>query len=1069
MAIDKHSPVPRLRTVACLLAVISAAAAPAQATPPDPLPAPAGSTTAAVHQFRSAVALHNRGVYDLAAEQWAVLLRDHPADPLVPKAGHYLGICHLQLKQFDQAERTLADIANRFPDAELLPVTLLNLGLAQFNLGQQGKPEALDRAAATLDRLLKQFPDHEHAATARYYQSEAWYALDRKADAIGGFEEFLSRYPKHGLMAKVLYALGVARQEVEDFAPAQAVYERFVASFPEHELANEVRMRLGEVLLASGQVAEAKARFDSVAAIAGFAYADCAIMRQAECHMQLKQYAAAADRYAALTARYPDSQYVPLADLAGGKCHFLAGNPGAAIEPLTRARQHDGPIGLEAAHWLVRCHLKEKHPAAALAVAEQALAGAEGSPSEIDLAMDRGDALYDLVQRRKEAVEAYCDVVATNPDDAQAPRAAYMAAYVALETGQLDRAGQLARDFLAAHPQDELVAEVQAVAADALLAGKAYGEAAQLYRQTLAEHPDHADADGWRLREAFCLVMQEEFAEALARLQPIVGRLDGQPAAEAQQLIGEGHFALKQYAEAAAAFQASLDALARGPQTDRALLGLAQSQYGLGHAADAQATLQKLLADFPQSKLLDRAYYDLGQWTAAAGADGQAAAAYQKLIDRFPDSSLAPHALFGLGWVQLDRQDHAAAEATMSRLIDTHGDHPLAARAHHARAVARQEMGRNAAALEDIEVFLETPRSRPQTSTALYLRGRCQAGLKRYAEAVATYQTILDEDPEFASADRVLYELAWAQHDLGRAAEALKTFAQLAEKYPQSPLAAECLLRVAEASYTGGQYAEAADAYRLAADRGESTPIAEQALHKLGWCRFQRQEHAEAREVFEEQLRRFAQGKFAGDARVMQAECLFQEGKYPAARAAFAQARAIGGGNDELRLIALLHAAQAAAQLKAWSDALQLADQCQRQFPESDYRDEIDFERAWALQHLERLKDAEALYEALSGRNNQELGARARFMIGEIQFERKEYRTAVRSFFQVAYGYGGENAPVQLRVWQADAMFDAARCLEQLDRPEPAGKLYAELLERFPDSSKGPLAKRKLEALNRGQ
>lgn len=93
------------------------------------------------------------------------------------------------------------------------------------------------------------------------------------------------------------------------------------------------------------------------------------------------------------------------------------------------------------------------------------------------------------------------------------------------------------------------------------------------------------------------------------------------------------------------------------------------------------------------------------------------------------------------------------------------------------------------------------------------------------------------------------------------------------------------------------------------------------------------------------------------------------------------------------------------------------------------------------------------------------MGARAGFLVGELQFADKQYEPAVRSFFKVAYGFGDRDAPEAYHAWQAESLFEAARCLEQLDRGSAAAKLYAELVERFPQEPKAKLAEKRLAEL----
>ena len=100
-----------LRHAGVPLMLIALAALPLRAAPPDAGGAPAAaSTPKALRQYRDAVAFQNRAVYDLAADEWQQFLEDFPRDPLVSKARHYLGVCRLQLKQFDEAEKAFAEV-----------------------------------------------------------------------------------------------------------------------------------------------------------------------------------------------------------------------------------------------------------------------------------------------------------------------------------------------------------------------------------------------------------------------------------------------------------------------------------------------------------------------------------------------------------------------------------------------------------------------------------------------------------------------------------------------------------------------------------------------------------------------------------------------------------------------------------------------------------------------------------------------------------------------------------------------------------------------------------------------
>src|SRR5262245_36090804 len=97
--------------VAALLSITgpAALAAEGEQTPPP------ASSEAAVRQYSDAAALYNRMVYDLAADEWGKFLEKFPNDPLAPKARHYLGICLLEQKKYDQARKTLEALVAENP------------------------------------------------------------------------------------------------------------------------------------------------------------------------------------------------------------------------------------------------------------------------------------------------------------------------------------------------------------------------------------------------------------------------------------------------------------------------------------------------------------------------------------------------------------------------------------------------------------------------------------------------------------------------------------------------------------------------------------------------------------------------------------------------------------------------------------------------------------------------------------------------------------------------------------------------------------------------------------------
>jgi len=1014
-------------------------------------------TDPAARQYAAAAALQNREQYELAADEWTKFLAAFPQNERADRAQHYLGICRLKAKQYAQALEAFNKVVADFPKFELLPSTFLHLGLTQFNLARSGQKDLYAKAEATFANLVTKYPQDKGAPQALYYWAESLYEQGKKEEAAKLYGDFAQKYPKDPLVADVLYALGVAQEELGQAVAAGATYDTFLKQFGKLPLAAEVGMRRGETLFAQGQFDAAEKWFVAAAAKQGFAQADWATLRQAACLAELKKHDEAAVVYASIGERFPDSQYRAAAQLAAGRCSFLAGKLPAARAALAKVQAAGGPAAVEAAHWLARCWLKESQPAEALKVVETALPQAEGTPYAVQLAFDRADALYDVPDRRRESVPLYAALAQQHPQDPLAVEALYMAAFASLQIGDYPAALTHADSFLKQYADKDLAADVLNVAAESNLQLKKYAEAGQLYDTLLKTYARRADAAVWQVRRGLVLFLEKKYAETVAALEPALAALKSKESlAEAHYLIGSSQNELKQYAAAAKSLAASLVAAPAGRQADEALLALAFAYRQTNDLPAAKAQLNQLIKQFPESQLLDRAHFRLAEDAFAAGDFATAAAEYRLVEEKFPASALAPHAAYGLGWTQISLKDPTTAVQTLDALLAKYASSDVLPRARYARAVAREQLKQFAPAVEDVQAFLQTQPTGAERSDARFVLGLCQAALNQHAEAVSTFRSILMDDPQYASVDRAQYELAWSLKSLDQGAEAAENFAKLAKEHANSPLAAECLYLVGEHQYQQGEFKPAAVSYYEAMQKAGKSELGEKSAHKLGWAYFRQQAFEKAQQSFAYQRATFPQGPLAADAAFMEAESLFKRGKWAESLAGYAAVKNPGG--KDFAVLALLHAGQAEAKLKHWEQALALLARGAKEYLDSDYLPELLYEQAWAKQNLGQHDAAMTMYEEVTAKTDAEVAARARFMVGEIYFEKKNHAEAIKNFFKAAYGYGFPE-------WQANSHYEAGRCFEVLGKKDQAKKSYQEVVEKFPNSDKVKLANERLEAL----
>ena len=708
---------------------------------------PGPSSAAAIKQYRDAVAFQNRAVYDLAADEWTKFLADFAKDPLAGKAQHYLGICQLQLKQYDNAIASFNKALKNYPASDITEQTYLNLGLAQYSVAQNGKGEAYDEAAQTFSTLVDKYPQGEQLAQALFYEAESLYARGKKAEAAPIYARFVGEFKESPWRAEALYALGVTQEELNQPAEAAATYDLFLQDFAEQSLRAEVIMRRAETMFAQKQFAEAEQWFAKAAATPDFKLVDYALVRQAASMYEQKKYADAAALYVSVIEKFPKSEYADAARLAAGNCYYLAGNLPEAQKWLKQVVEAGGRPSIEAAHWLARSLLKEKKPDEALALVEKILPQSGKRTFAVNLKMDRADALFDLPNRRSESIEAYAAVAKEYPDNPLASQVLYMAAIGALGDSQYQLALDYANDFLKLHPSDSLAPDVRYVAAEANLQLANHAEAEKLYQELIEQHAQHPDAEKWRLRLGVVRFVQKKHAETIETLTAALPSLKvPEVIAEAQYLIGSSQLEQQQNDAAVKALKASLAAAPKWRQADETLLNLATAYRQLGKFKESREMAAKVIADFPQSKSLDRAHYRLGDVAYAENDFPKAIEEFRLVIQNWPSSPVTPNALYSLGWAQIGQKEYQAAIEPLTTLIEKHQDNQLVPRGRYARAIARQQTKEFAPAIEDVQAFLQSNPSDADKADAKYILGLCEMGQQKPEEAARVFEEIAQRE-----------------------------------------------------------------------------------------------------------------------------------------------------------------------------------------------------------------------------------------------------------------------------------------------------------------------------------
>jgi TolA-binding protein len=1023
--------------------------------------------TAATRDYAVAAGMQGKKLYAQAAQRWQRFLQAYPNDNRVDRARHYLGICQLQLGQFQEAADTFRAVLANYPNFASRDAAQFNLGLALYNQAlASSKPEELRAAAEAFAAVAAGYPQSKHAPAGLLYQAEALHAAGDVAGAAAAYARLLDAYPQDALVPQARYALGTVQHELNEFEKAAATFRAFLANHPEHALAPECRLRLALALARLQKLDEAAQMLQPLIDLAGFPLADLALLRYAQYTYELGQREQAVALYLSLPGKFPNSPYVGEAYLAAGKAQFALQAYPQAQQSLTMSIQANAASAAEASYWLTRTLLALGQPQAALAEAERAIAAYAQSPQLPLVQLGRIDCLHALPERRAETPPLYLAFAAQYPEHELAPQALYMASLASLQLQDPKAAAAHAQTFLnnPKYAGHALVPEVQFIAAEALLLAAANDaasaelvQAEKLYRELAARFPEHRHAGQSFVRAGWCLLVRRQFDECVASLNQALPLLK-QPAlaAEAHLIMGQAHREAQRPAQAAAAFRQALAAAPDWPRADEATLALAEALAAQDQLAEAAAELNRMLAAYPNSQRRDHALVQLGEVLYRQQQYDDALARFDALLSQHPNSPLVPLGNYQQARARFAKQDYAGAVESCTRLLGHPAAAELVPQARYLRGLAQYRLGQFQPALEDLAAFVSTPPQPADALDARYAIALCHRELQQPEQAAAVLKAILAEAPDYHQADRVLYELAFALAELKQPAEAAQTLRDLATRFPNSSLAAEAWYRVGEYHELQDQTPEALQAYQAGLAAAPPPELKEKLLFKLGWIPYKTKAYQQAAAAFAAQLQAFPEGQLTADAYYLAGECLYLQDKFAEAVPSFERVLALQSERYLPR--ALYRLGACAARLGQWAASEQHYQRLLAQHPAFEQVHEARYGLALAMQKQQKLAQARELYEQITRETETETAAKARFMIGECCFLEKKYAEAVEHYLTAALGYPYEE-------WQALGHFEAARAFIELGDKERAIDALNTVIERFGQHPKAADAKTLLQSL----
>ena len=145
--------------------------------------------------------------FGLAADAFERLLADFPEHEAAGDVWLRIGESYFNLAQYERALNAYSTVVDEWPGSEQ-DEALYNSAWVLVELGRG------EEAAASLGRLVAEFPGSELAPSARFTIGDYYYNEGKYEKALEAYEEFLKDYPEDELAAEVPKLIGDLREAV---------------------------------------------------------------------------------------------------------------------------------------------------------------------------------------------------------------------------------------------------------------------------------------------------------------------------------------------------------------------------------------------------------------------------------------------------------------------------------------------------------------------------------------------------------------------------------------------------------------------------------------------------------------------------------------------------------------------------------------------------------------------------------------------------------------------------------------------------------------------------------------
>ncbi len=1006
--------------------------------------------------FHTANGLLNRGLHELAADEYRTFLADHPKHKKAPVARYGLAVCLFRTGKYEEALEQLEPLAKRRGFDFGAEVGTM---IGESRMALHRHPEA----ASAFRRVVDRFADHDLADDAAAGAIEALYRSGQFDESVRRSRDFVSRWPDSEMRQRAEFFWALSLMAELQYPAAAERLEDMVQRGPATSLTRKADLLLAQCYHRSGRGKQASEAYQRIIDDNKTSTLPDALQGLASVLLQQGKPAEAGVLLDRLLKSFPDSPLAQSARFDRARAWFDLGDYARARDAFEATATAESDLQDDARYWQAKCLLRQGRNADAAEQLRRCLSQFPGSDLRAEMMYDLAVAMFRAGDYEAAAKEL-ADYRKAYREHSMAADALHLLALSRHRLKQFDRSQRRCREFLDQYGEHARRPDVIFLSAENNFLQGQYAAAAKVYQSFLDRFSDQPQARWASFRLGMAFYRLDRLDEARVQLKPFAEDSATSPEFRSATLaLGDIAFQRERWNDARAYLEAYLSGGLDIAAADDALLKLGLSRQRGGLYAEAIDAYDRLIRHFPDSEHHLQAMFERGQALVAMGRSDDAGKAFEQVLAADKRSRFGPYALNHLGMIDLANGRFDRAADRFKEVVRTSDEDSFDASATLEQGKALLAGERFAAAEKLFRRFLERWPTHTDANDASARLAIAVARQERYDDALkliakSDQETAGKMDPSLRAA--LLYEKAWALRQLGRTDEAAGVYRQLlAAGTPKSN--AYAMLELAAIEADAGRHESAAKLLAQVLELPRSGDAAardlrEQATYRMAVCEYEMSKFQPAARRFGEFIDEFPKSAMVASALFFCGDAQFKVKRYERASEHLARVTT-EFSDDDVYPAALLRLGECAAQLQRWKTSGRAFSTFLERFADDEHWFQAQFGVGLAEENQQRYDQAIGSYRRVVDRHQGPTAARAQFQIGECCFAQKRYDDAIRELLKVDILYAYPE-------WSAAALYEAGRCFAKLAKNVEAREQFKTVVTKYKQTHWARLAGRELEA-----